>query len=86
MDENNKVETSEKSEVKQPEKLNKPAKKPNPLKEPVYSIDDLAVAAREQFKTTPEVVKAALKTAEVESATLPQAKSIVEKFMKRRVN
>ena len=51
-----------------------------------YSANDLANAAREQFKVPPEVVKVALKLAGKEKATAEETRQIVKEFMERKVN
>jgi hypothetical protein len=51
----------------------------------VYSIAELAGAARTQFGVPPEVVTVALKTAGKTSAALEEAKLIVAAFLEREV-
>ena len=62
--------------------LEQPAKAPAESK---YSAADLASAARARFGVPPEVVQAALKVAQVEKATISEAKKIVKAFMGRKV-
>lgn len=53
--------------------------------EPLYTADELAVIARTRFKTTPEVVKTALKMAGKAKATQPETLNIVKAFLERKV-
>lgn len=53
--------------------------------EPIYTAAELATAARAKFGTSPEVVAAALKTANKEKATLDEAAAIVKAFLEREV-
>lgn len=53
--------------------------------ESVYSVTDLAGAARTRFKVPPEVVTAALKMASKNRATPAEAQRIIKDFMKREV-
>ncbi len=54
-------------------------------KEPAYPAGEFVANAREIFGTRQECVAAALKTAGKPEYTLPEAKGIVEKFLKREV-
>lgn len=51
----------------------------------VYSADELAVASKKVFGTSPEIVKAALKQAGKTKVTLEEAKSIVKVFLSKEV-
>ncbi len=51
----------------------------------VYTVDELAGAAKGQFGASVSLVRAALKCAGVESASLEDAKRIVDEFRKREV-
>ncbi len=53
--------------------------------EPLYSIDELAAAARTKFNTAPEVVKTALRMAGRAKATQPETAKIVKAFLEREV-
>lgn len=53
--------------------------------EPLYSVEELAAAARTQFGTAPEVVKTAFKIAGKAKATQPEAAKIVKAFLEREV-
>ena len=50
-----------------------------------YSADEFSTAAHEQFRTSPDIVMAAFKTAGKDRATLDEAKQIVKGFMERTV-
>ena len=50
-----------------------------------YGAAELAANARQLFDKPPEVVKAALKTAGKDKATLDEAKETVKKFLEREV-
>lgn len=52
--------------------------------ESIYTADELA-ANHKVFKAPREIVVVALRLAGKESATFAEAKSIIEKFMKREV-
>lgn len=51
----------------------------------VYSAAELSAAARHIFKTTPEIVRAALKQAGKTEAAVTEAKEIVNKFLYKEV-
>lgn len=52
---------------------------------PVYTAGELAANASKIFATRPECVTAALKAAGKPECTVPEAKTIVEKFLKKGV-
>ena len=56
------------------------------MAEAIYKVAELAAKARQVFDTPPEVVTAALRTAGKESATVEEAKKIVQDFLNREVN
>lgn len=56
-----------------------------PKQESVYSVKELAANARGIFKTRPECVMAALKSAGKTEYTVLEAKEIVERFLKKEV-
>ncbi len=58
---------------------------PQPPAESQYSAKDLAGAARKSFGVPPEVVKAALLEADKDKFTMPEARLIVQRFMRREV-
>ncbi len=53
--------------------------------EPVYTKDEFEKAALKIFGVQSEIVTAAFKTAGKTEATIPEAKRIVESFMKKEV-
>ena len=63
--------------------IKKPAA-PAPVRESVYSADELADNYR-AFKTTREIVVVALRKAGKQTATITEAKNIIEKFKNREV-
>lgn len=77
------VETAEnKAEVVQEQASKKERKAPQ---ESVYSVDELAANAKEIFGTRQECVATALRSDEKKGYTVPEAKRILEKFLKREV-
>ena len=54
--------------------------------EPLYSVAELANAARSRFGTTPEVVTVALKTAGKDKATVAETKLLIKALIGRKVN
>ena len=55
------------------------------MAEATYKVAELAAKARQMFGTTPEVVTAALKIADKESATVEDAQKIIQEFLNREV-
>lgn len=55
------------------------------INEPVYSIEELIMAAEATFKVKPEVVAAAMKLAGLKEATKDQAAAIIKKFIEKEV-
>jgi len=53
--------------------------------EVAYSAADLAAAALKRFKTSPEIVQAALKLAKKDKATIPEAEEIIKNFKERKI-
>ncbi len=53
--------------------------------ETAYKAAELAAQARPMFGTTQEVVKAALRAAGKDAATVAEAKTIVKEFLEREV-
>lgn len=53
--------------------------------ESVYSVDELADAARDMFGTSPDIVRAALRMADMTESTVSAAKELVEKFRHKEV-
>lgn len=62
-----------------------PRKEQKALQESVYPVSELAANAKKIFGTRPECVTAALKAAGKSECTIPKAKEIVDKFLKREV-
>ena len=56
-----------------------------PSTESLYTAEELAKSARTRFRCAPEVVRAALKTANKDRASLSQATQIVKNFLERKV-
>lgn len=58
--------------------------KVNPVNESVYTAEEL-VENHKVFNTSREIVEIALRIAGKKSATLPEAKAIIEKFKNKEV-
>lgn len=78
-----KTATAEETVKNQEDTVQKPA--PNVPQESKYSIGELAINARAIFGTVPECVTAALRANEKAEYTVTEAKTIVEKFLKKEV-
>ena len=50
-----------------------------------YRASELAAQARQLFDTTPEAVRAALRDAKKETASVEEARTIVQAFLEREV-
>lgn len=64
----------------------KTPEKPNPVQtESVYTVEELAVNAKEVFGTNYECVVAALKAANISQCTVSEAKETVKVFLEKEV-
>lgn len=58
---------------------------PENAAESLYNVDELAACSRQVFKTSPDIVRAALRLAGVTKTTQKKASTIVEAFRKKEV-
>jgi hypothetical protein len=56
-----------------------------PAAAPKYTAAELAKAAKKVFKTSPDIVTAALRMAGVTSATVAEAEDIIKKYANKEV-
>lgn len=53
--------------------------------EPLYTVEELAAAARNKFGVSPELATAALISAKKKKATLTEAAAVIKTFFEREV-